>query len=127
MVGRSILALPRFVPVARPLNSTKLFVSEYWRFSGVFSLADAILSGFGETLAPSADTVSVYGAATASDVRRPSTTISHTPGVGDWAVRLVGLCPPWYRRNRTWPAPGVVPPPCRSTFSAGVPAGTRTK
>ena len=52
------------------------------------------MSGFGDTVAPSTDTVSVYGAAPRPTCGVPSTTISHTPGVGFVVVRLVGLCPP---------------------------------
>ena len=44
-------------------------------------------SGFGDTLAPRIDAVSVYGVNSASELRRASTATSHTPAVGSAAVR----------------------------------------
>ena len=57
----------------------------------VGSVAEAIVSGFGVTVAPRIDAVSVYGADAVSDVRRASTTTSHTPACGFDTVLLEGL------------------------------------
>ena len=46
------------------------------------------MSGFGETVAPRIDAVSVNGAVPTSDVRRASTVTSQTPGCGLLVVRL---------------------------------------
>ena len=53
----------------------------YERATGTPIVADAIMSGFGDTVAPRIDAVSVNGAICASDVRRASTTTSQTPGL----------------------------------------------
>src|SRR2546423_2665848 len=91
--GVSILALPRAVPAALPVNPTRLLARLYCRLTGVPMVADEITSGFGVTVAPSTDAEIVYGAAATSEVRRASITISQTPGVGLVTVRLVGLPP----------------------------------
>ena len=49
------------------------------------------MSGFGDTVAPRIEAVSVNGASSASDVRRASTVTSQTPACGFATVRLVGL------------------------------------
>ena len=51
------------------------------------------MSGFGETLAPRIDAVSVNGAGAgnASEFRRASIVTSQTPACGFVTVRLVGL------------------------------------
>ena len=105
------------------------------------------MSGFGETVAPRIDAVSVNGAA-ASEVRRASTVTSQTPACGFETVRLKGLpvpqpagarcssSPPRCCRSDAvrvpaqepdWPVPGVARGPARSTLKAGVPAGTLKK
>ena len=53
-------------------------------------MADAMVSGLGETVAPRIEVVRVYGAFSASEVRRASTVTSQTPAKGLLAVRLVG-------------------------------------
>ena len=62
-------------------------------------VAEPIVSGFGETLAPKNETVRANGASATSDVRRASTVTSQTPGSGLLVVRLSGLqvtpIPPW--------------------------------
>ena len=55
--------------------------------------ADGMTSGFGLIDVPSTDAVTEYGATSASEVRRASITISHTPAIGFATVRLFGLQP----------------------------------
>ena len=52
-------------------------------------MADAIVSGFGVTVAPRIDIVRANGTPTASEVRRTSTATSQTPACGFDNVRLV--------------------------------------
>ena len=123
----------------------------YERATGVPIAAVAMMSGFGETVAPRIVPVRVNGVKSASDVRRASTVTSQTPACGFVTVRDSGLpaahpataggtkhsdtaldsiaspngC---QRRNLIWPVPGVVEAlVCRSTLKAGVPAGMRKK
>src|ERR671918_1443098 len=93
MVGVCSSALPSAVPTARPVNAPNRFVISYERATGVPIVADAIVSGSGETDAPRIDAVRLNGALSASDVRRASTDTSHTPGIGSTTVRLRGSCP----------------------------------
>ena len=81
IVGVARNALPSVVPTARPVNAPNRFVSVYERATGTPIVAEAMTSGFGETVAPRIDAVSVNGAFTTSDVRRASTMTSQTPGL----------------------------------------------
>jgi hypothetical protein len=47
-----------------------------------------MMSGLGDTSAPSTDAVSSNGVKAVSEVRRASTVTSHTPGNGSVTVRL---------------------------------------
>src|SRR4051794_13002169 len=89
MLGVRIFALPRLEPTIRPVNAPNRLVAVYDRATGVPIVAVAMVSGFGETVAPSIDAVMVNGALSASDDRRASTETSHTPGIGLLAVRVV--------------------------------------
>ena len=84
-------ALPSDVPTARPVKDPNTFVSVYERAIGTPIVADAIVSGFGETVAPRIDAVNVNGMSAASDVRLPSIVTSQTPACGFEVVRLFGL------------------------------------
>ena len=72
------------------MKGPNTFVSVYERASGTPIWADAIRSGFGETVAPRIDAVSVNAAFSASEVRLASTVTSQTPAIGFVVVRLVG-------------------------------------
>ena len=76
------------MPTARPVNAPNRLVSVYERATGTPIVADAITSGFGDTVAPRIDAVSVNGAIAASEVRRASTVTSQTPACGLVVVRL---------------------------------------
>jgi hypothetical protein len=91
MLNGPTRALPRLVPTARPVNAPKMFVSVYERAIGAPIVAFAMTSGFGLTVAPRIEAVSVKGALSASDVRRVSTDTSQTPACGLDVVRLSGL------------------------------------
>ena len=91
IVGVCSFALPSAVPTALPVKGPNRFVSVYERAIGVPRVAEAIVSGSGDTVAPRMDAFSVNGAAAVSDVRRASTTTSHTPACGSDTVLLVGL------------------------------------
>ena len=90
IVGVASFALPSVVPTARPVKAPNTFVSVYERATGTPIVADAITSGFGETVAPRIDAVSVNGAFSTSEVRLASTVTSRTPAIGFVVVRLVG-------------------------------------
>ena len=68
-----------------------MFVSVYERATGTPTVADGMMSGFGETVAPMIVPVSVNGVKSASEVLRASTVTSQTPASGFATVRLVGL------------------------------------
>src|SRR5262245_16831304 len=91
MLNTPRLALPSVVPTARPVNAPNRFVSVYERATGTPTVADAMVSGFGDTLAPRIDAVRVNGASATSDVRLASTTTSQTPACGFVVVRVDGL------------------------------------
>ena len=67
---RRQLALPSVVPTARPVKAPNTFVSVYERATGTPIVADGITSGFGETVAPRIDAVSVNGC------RRPTSDVA---------------------------------------------------
>src|SRR5215207_8069690 len=90
MLNTPLRALPRPDPVARPVNVAKLFVSVYDRGTGTPTCAVGMMSGFGDTLTPKSDAVSVNGAKATSDVRRASTVTSQTPAVASAHARLSG-------------------------------------
>jgi hypothetical protein len=73
------------------VNAPNRFVIVYERATGTPIVAEAMLSGFGDTLAPRMDAVSVNGVFATSDVRRASTVTSQTPACGFVVVRLSGL------------------------------------
>jgi hypothetical protein len=54
---------------------------------GTPTAAEAVVSGLDETVAPTIDAVRLYGAFSASDVRRASTTTSQTPACAHGATR----------------------------------------
>jgi hypothetical protein len=56
-----------------------LFWNVYVRATGTPTCAVGITSGFGETVTPKSDAVSVNGANSTSDVLRASTVTSQTP------------------------------------------------
>src|SRR5262245_22035754 len=84
-------ALPSAVPTARPVNGPNWLVSVYERATGEPTVAVAMRSGFGETVAPMIVPVSVNGVKSVSDVRRASTVTSQTPASGFVTVRDSGL------------------------------------
>src|SRR3977135_4468832 len=102
MVGRWIDALPKLPPVNRPVNPPSVLLTVYWRLTGTRAVADAMSSGLGVIVAPSTAALSDHGATSTSDVRRASTMISQTPGIGLTTVRLVGVPP-----AQPAPAPGL--------------------
>ena len=69
------------MPTARPVKAPNRFVSVYERATGTPIVAEAIMSGFGETVAPRIDAVSVNGVFATSDVRLASTVTSQTPAM----------------------------------------------
>ncbi len=93
MLGRSLRALSSGTPVSAPVKAPRVFVTVYSRDTGSPSAASGSTSGFGSTEAPCTAIASDQSDVGASDVRRASTTISHTPGMGSVTVRLVAVPP----------------------------------
>src|SRR5215210_6806224 len=82
IVSRVSFALPSGPPAARTVTGPKSFRTVQLTGVGVPCSTDASVIRSGVTVTPCAAAVSRYGFLRKGDVRRDSTSISQTPGIG---------------------------------------------